>query len=126
MKVLPFIGKFMLYLTIMFVLGIPAINAYLSSSSHALNAFDFFTFYLPMNLIPYFALVLATPIENNKKLKTILSGTLLIFLFNIVIIMLQRGLLIFEIELFYVYSIGRIAFPFLLWFAFTYNDLKVD
>lgn len=123
MKLSVFVAKFLLYLTIFFIVGLPAIRTYISSADHALNAFDFFTFYLPMNLIPFIALILATPIENHRRLKLILSGSTIIFLFTIIIIALQFNFTSLATELFYVYAIGRTAFPFLLWFAFVHGDL---
>lgn len=126
MRLLVFIGKFILFLTIMFILGIPAIQSYLSSPDNALNARDFFTFYLPINLVPFFALVFATPIDKRKMVKLLGIGTAAIFAFNLVIIGLQFTFLDYAGEMFNIYAIGRAAFPFLLWYGFTYNDLKLD
>lgn len=126
MRLMVFIGKFFLFLTIMFILGIPAIQSYLSSPDNALNARDFFTFYLPINLVPFFALVFATPIDKRKMLKLLGVGTAAIFVFNLVIIGLQFTFLDYAGEMFNIYAIGRAAFPFLLWYVFTYNDLKLD
>ena len=123
MKLSIFVGKFLLYITILFVLGIPAIKAYMSSPDHALNAFDFFTFYLPMNLVSFIALIMATPIENRRRLKLIVSGSAVILLFTVTIIALQFNFTSVASELFYVYAIGRAAFPFVLWFAFVHRDL---
>lgn len=126
MKLSVFFGKFILYLTIMFLLGIPAIRAYIASPDHALNAVDFFTFYLPISLIPFIALVLATPIDAHKMIRIIATGSLFIFFFNILIIALQYTFSTFVMELFNVYAIGRIAFPVLLWFIFTREELKLQ
>lgn len=126
MRLLVFMGKFFLFLTIMFIMGIPSIQSYLSSPDHALNARDFFTFYLPINLVPFFALVLATPINKRKMLRIIGIGTAAILVFNLVIIGLQFTFLDYAGEMFNIYAIGRAAFPFLLWYGFTYNDLKLD
>ncbi|MBP2031122.1 signal transduction histidine kinase [Methanohalophilus levihalophilus] len=124
LKMTVFVGKFLLYLTILFLLGIPAIRAYILSPDHALNAFDFFTFYLPLNLVPFIALILATPIENRKRLRLIAIGSAVIFLFTVTIIALQFNFASVTSELFYVYAIGRAAFPFVLWFAFMHKDLN--
>lgn len=122
-KISIFVGKFLLYLTILFILGIPAIRAYMLSPDHTLNAFDFFTFYLPINLVPFIALILATPIENRRRLRLIAIGSAVIFLFTVVIIALQFNFTSVASELFYVYAIGRAAFPFVLWFVFVHKDL---
>ena len=124
MKISVFLGKFLLYLTILFILGIPAIKAYIASPSHALNAFDFITFYLPLNLVPFIALIMATPIDNKRRLKLIVGGSFLILLFTLVVIVLQFNFISVAGELFYIYAIGRTAFPFLLWFAFVYKDVN--
>lgn len=126
MRISVFIGKFLLYLTILFILGIPAIRAYLASPSHALNTFDFITFYLPLNLVPFIALIMATPIDNKRRLKLIVVGSVFILLFTLVVIVLQFNFISVAGELFYIYAIGRTAFPFLLWVAFVYKDLNFE
>ena len=126
MKLLVFFGKFLLYITIMFLMGIPAIKYYISSPNHALNAVHFFTFYMPISLIPFLALVLATPIEKKKMIRVIAIGSLLILFFNILIIALQHVFLPIEMELFQIYGMGRIAFPLLLWFIFAQNEIRVE
>lgn len=125
MRLLVFLARFLLYLTIMFLMGIPAIKAYISSPSHALSAVHFFTFYLPISLIPFLALVIATPIEKKKMIRIIAIGSLIILFFNVLIIVLQRVFVPIEMELFQVYGMGRIAFPLLLWFIFANNEIKV-
>ncbi len=119
-----FVGKFLLYLTILFILGIPAIRAYILSPDHTLNAFDFFTFYLPMNLVPFIALIMATPIENSRRLRFVAIGSTAIFLFTVAIIALQFQITSATSELFYIYAIGRAAFPFIMWFAFVHKELN--
>jgi len=125
MRLLVFFGKFIFYLTIMFLLGIPAIRAYISSPDHALNVVHFFTFYLPMCLIPFIALVLATPIDTHRTIRILVIGSLFILFFNILIIALQRVFLTIGTELFQVYAMGRIAFPLLLWFVFAHEEIKI-
>lgn len=125
MRLLVFFAKFLLYITIMFVMGIPVIKSYISSPSHALSAVHFITFYLPLSLIPFLALVIATPIEKKKMIRIIAMGSLFILVFNVLIIVMQRVFMPIEIELFQVYGMGRIAFPLLLWFIFAHNEIKV-
>ena len=123
MRLFVFIRKFIFYLTIMFLLWIPFSGKYFSSNIQFLSLASFFQFYLPLNLIPYIALVLATPIDKSKMIRFIVAGSVLIFFFNVFIIMLQLNFISLRVGLFYFYAIGRAAVPFIIWFAFTYETI---
>lgn len=107
----------------MFLLWIPFSGKYFSSNIQFLSLASFFQFYLPLNLIPYIALVLATPIDKSKMIRFIVAGSVLIFFFNVFIIMLQLNFISLRVGLFYFYAIGRAAVPFIIWFAFTYETI---
>lgn len=123
MRLFVFSKKFIFYLTIMFLLWIPVSGKYFSSPVLILSPATFFLFYLPLNLIPYIALILATPIDKSKMIRFIFMGSLFIFFFNVFIIMLQLNFVSLRLELYYFYAIGRAAIPFILWFAFTYESI---
>ena len=123
MDIIIFLKKFILYLTILYVLWIPIAGKYFSDSVVAVDVTNFFLFYLPLNLIPFVALVLATPIERSRMAKIIFFGFLLTIFFNLFIVILQIILTTFQTEILYIYAIGRIAFPFLLWVAFTHKTI---
>ena len=123
MDIIVFLKKFILYLTILYVLWIPVAGKYFSDSVVAMNLTNFVLFYLPVNMIPFVALVFATPIERSRMAKIILSGLLLTTILIFSIFRLQMIFLTFQTELFYIYAIGRIAFPFLLWIAFTHKTV---
>lgn len=123
MDLITFFKKFMLYLTVLYVLWIPIAGKYFSYSVVAVDVTNFFLFYLPLNMIPFVALVLATPIEKPRMVKFIFFGLLLIISFNLLIVILQIIFSSFQADLLYLYAIGRIAFPFLLWVAFTHETI---
>ena len=123
MDIIVFLKKFILYLTILYVLWIPIAGKYFSYSVVAMDLTNFILFYLPLNMIPFVALVLATPIEISRMVKIIFFGLLLTIILIFSIYRLQMIFLTFQTELFYVYAIGRIAFPFLLWIAFTHKTV---
>lgn len=123
MDLIAFFKKFMLYLTVLYVLWIPIAGKYFSYSVVAVDVTNFFLFYLPLNMIPFVALVLATPIEKLRMAKFIFFGLLLIISFNLLIVILQIIFSSFQADLLYLYAIGRIAFPFLLWVAFTHETI---
>lgn len=121
MDIIVFLKKFIIYLTILYVLWIPIVAKYISYSVVSLDLTSFISFYLPLNMIPFVALVFATPIERSRMVKIIISGLLLTIILIVSIYRLQMIFLTFQTELFHIYAIGRIAFPFLLWIAFTYK-----
>ena len=123
MDLILFLKKFILYLTILYVLWIPIAGKYFSYSVVAVDITNFFLFYLPLNLIPFVALVLATPIEKPRMVKFIFFGFVLIICFNFLIVILQIIFSSFQADLLYLYAIGRIAFPFLLWVVFTHETI---
>ncbi len=123
MNVIIFLKKFILYLTVLYLLWILIAGKYFSYSSVAMDPTNFILFYLPMNLIPFVALVLATPIEISRMLKIIFFGLLLTTILILSIFRLQMIFLSFQTELFFIYAIVRIAFPFLLWIAFTHETV---
>jgi hypothetical protein len=107
----------------MFIVWIPVSGKYFLSPILIISPQTFFLFYLPLNLMPYIALVLATPVNKHEMIRFIVIGSLIIFLFNVLIVMLQFSLVSLRLELNYFYAIGRAAIPFILWFAFTYNTV---
>ena len=125
MDLIVFLKKFILYLTVLYVLWIPIAGKYFSSSVVAVDITNFFLFYLPLNMIPFVALVLATPIERSRMVKIVIFGLLLTILFNLSIVILQIIFTELQAELIYTYAIGRIAFPFLLWVAFVHEIIFV-
>ena len=125
MDLIVFLKKFILYLTILYVLWIPIAGKYFSYSVVAVDVTNFFLFYLPLSMIPFVALVLATPIERSRMVKIVVFGLLLMIFFNMSIVILQILFSELQSELIYTYAIGRIAFPFLLWIAFTHEIIFV-
>ncbi len=125
MDIIVFLKKFILYLTILYLLWIPIAGKYFSESVVAVDMTNFFLFYLPLSMIPFVALVLATPIERSRMVKIVVFGLLLMIFFNMSIVILQILFSELQSELIYTYAIGRIAFPFLLWIAFTHEIIFV-
>lgn len=125
MDLIVFLKKFVLYLTILYVLWIPIAGKYFSDSVVAVDMTNFFLFYLPLGMIPFVALVLATPIERSRMVKIVVFGLLLTIFFNMSIVVLQIIFPRLQAGLLYTYAIGRIAFPFLLWVAFTHKIIFV-
>ena len=125
MDLIVFLKKFILYLTILYLLWIPIAGKYFSESVVAVDMTNFFLFYLPLSMIPFVALVLATPIERSRMVKIVVFGLLLMIFFNMSIVILQILFSELQSELIYTYAIGRIAFPFLLWIAFTHEIIFV-
>ncbi len=125
LRMLPFLKRFFLYLTILFILWAPVGGRYFAASVVVVDATNFFLFYLPLNFIPFVALVLATGLERKRTIKILLTGLALTLLFNLMIVYLQLLFFSYQEELLYIYAIGRIAFPFLLWLTFTYDTILV-
>lgn len=126
MRFFLFLGKFLVYLTILFIIMLPATINYFETGDRTLSTLTFFTFYLPMNLIPFIALVLATPVTNKLRAQYIGVGSFIIFLFTMTIIYFQFTYTSIASELFYLYSIGRAAFPFILWFVLVNKHLDFN
>lgn len=124
-RILPFLKRFFLYLTILFVVWIPIGGKYFAASVVVVDLQNFFLFYLPLNFIPFVALVLASALERKMTIKILLIGLLLTIIFNASIIYLQLIFFSYQEQLLYIYAIGRIAFPFLLWIIFTYDTIIV-
>lgn len=120
-RMLPFLKRFLLYITILYIAWTPVGGRFFSSSEF-INAENFIMFYLPLNYIPFMALILASALERNKTIRILLIGLLLTIVFNLLIIYLQIFFISHQDQLLYIYAIGRIAFPFLLWIMFT-NDM---
>lgn len=120
-RMIPFLKRFFLYLTILFLLWVPFGGRYFAASVVVVNFENFFLFYLPLNFIPFAALVLATKLEKGKTAKILLIGLILTIFFNLLIVFLQILFISYQDQLLYMYAIGRIAFPFLLWLIFTYD-----
>ncbi|WP_407356972.1 hypothetical protein [Methanolobus sp. WCC5] len=105
---------------------VPVGGQYFSASVVAVDLKNFFLFYMPLNFIPFVALVLATGLERKKTLKILLAGLVLTIAFNLLIVVLQLLFFSYQEQLLYIYAIGRIAFPFLLWLAFTYDTVIIS
>lgn len=118
-----FLKKFIIYVTVLFVLWIPISSKFFESESIGFSVRSFILFYFPMNLIPFTALMLATPFETETKVKRIFVGAGIIVVFTAFVSILVRKLLFVDpgiaIKLVYFYGVGRIAVPLLLWFAFS-------
>jgi hypothetical protein len=123
MRLLHFLGRFIFFITILIIIWYPFASKYLFSSTNVLTVASFFIFYLPLNLIPFFALTLATPIEKSKVIKIIIVGSLIIVIFNVLIIGFQFKFPAIITELFFIYAIGRISIPIIVWLGFVYDDI---
>ena len=123
MRMITFFARFLFFITILILIWIPFSIKYLFSSSHPLTISSFFIFYLPLNLIPFLALTLATPLEKNKLIKVIMIGSSIIFIFNVLIIAFQFKFTDFFTELFLIYAIGRVSIPIIVWFGFVYDEI---
>jgi hypothetical protein len=124
-RMIPFLKRFFLYLTLLFILWVPIGGRYFAASVVIVDFKNFFLFYLPLNFIPFVALVLATKLEKKKTIKILMMGLVLTILFNLIIVYLQILFISYQEQLLYIYAIGRIAFPFLLWLIFTYDTVLV-
>jgi hypothetical protein len=124
-RMIPFLKRFFLYLTLLFILWVPIGGRYFAASVVIVDFKNFFLFYLPLNFIPFVALVLATKLEKIKTIKILMVGLVLTILFNLIIVYLQILFISYQEQLLYIYAIGRIAFPFLLWLIFTYDTVLV-
>ncbi|MDK2947400.1 hypothetical protein SAMN04488589_2838 [Methanolobus vulcani] len=120
-RMIPFLKRFFLYLTLLFILWVPIGGRYFAASVVIVDFKNFFLFYLPLNFIPFIALVLATKLEKRKTVKILMIGLVLTIFFNLFIVFLQILFISYQEQLLYIYAIGRIAFPFLLWLVFTYD-----
>lgn len=123
MKILRFFGRFLFFLTILILIWIPFSQKYLFSSSHPLTTSSFFIFYLPLNLIPFLALALSTPFEKNILIKVIITGSLIILIFNVLIIAFQYIFTELITDLFLIYAIGRVSIPVIVWLGFVYDKI---
>ncbi|WP_129582682.1 hypothetical protein [Methanolobus psychrotolerans] len=124
-RMIPFLKRFFLYLTILFILWLPIGGRYFAASVVIVDLQNFFLFYLPLNFLPFVALVLATALQRKRTIKILLIGFLLTITFNLLIVYLQLFFFAYQDQLLYIYAIGRIAFPFLLWITFTYDSFIV-
>ena len=123
MRLLHFLGRFLIYMTILILIWIPFSSKYLFSSTNPLTITSFCILYLPLNLIPFISLVLATPIEKSNMIRIIIIGSVIIFIFTILIIGFQFKFAEFITELFLIYAIGRVSIPLIVWLGFVYDDV---
>ena len=123
MRMITFFARFLFFITILILIWIPFSIEYLFSSSHPRTISSFFIFYIPLNLIPFLALTLATPLEKNKLIKVIMIGSSIIFIFNVLIIAFQFKFTNLFTELFLIYAIGRVSIPIIVWFGFVYDEI---
>jgi hypothetical protein len=123
MRLLHFLGRFFFFITILIIIWYPFANKYLFSSTNVLTVASLFIFYLPLNLIPFFALTLATPLEKSKLIKIIMMGSSIIIIFTVLIIGFQFKFPAINTELFFIYAIGRISIPIIVWLGFVYDDI---
>ena len=77
-------------------------------------------------IIPFIALMLATPdIKWLKKVKLIITGSLLLLVFHLIIVVLQIVFPSYQLGVFAFYAIsGRIALPFILWVTMCWDVFK--
>lgn len=120
-QIMPFLKRFLLYLTLLFIVWIPFGGKYFAASVVVVDLENFILFYIPLNFIPFMSLVLASALEKWKTIRILIIGLGLTIAFNLLIIFLQMIFLAYQEQLLYIYAIGRIAFPFLLWLTFTHE-----
>ena len=123
MRLLHFLGRFFFFITILIIIWYPFANKYLFSATNVLTVASLFIFYIPLNLIPFFALTLATPLEKSKVIKIIMMGSSIIIIFTVLIIGFQFKFPAINSELFFIYAIGRISIPIIVWLGFVYDDI---
>lgn len=118
-----FLKKFILYVTILFILWTPISSKFFEAASLGFSARSFILFYFPLNLIPFTALMLATPFETGTVVKKTFLGAGIIVVFTAFISIFLRKLLFIDpvlaFKLVDFYAISRVAVPLLLWFAFS-------
>ncbi|GEM_PF-1124986 len=120
-QIMPFLKRFIIYLTVLFIVWIPFGGKYFASSVVIVDLENFILFYLPLNFIPFMSLILASALEKRKTIRILMIGLGLTVVFNLITIYLQIVFLAYQEQLLYIYAIGRIAFPFLLWLTFTHE-----
>ena len=138
-----FIAKFLLAITVIIIfwvpvwLPIPLISqAYISFTIHTAVDLAKPLVGLPdvnittgggfPGIIPFIALILATPeIMWLRRIKYIVVGSLLLWVFHLTIVILQIVFPSYQIGLFAFYAItGRIALPLILWIGMSWDVLK--
>lgn len=120
-QIIPFLKRFLLYLTILFFAWAPIASKYFSASVVIVDLENFILFYIPLNFIPFVSLILASALEKRRTIQILITGLILTVIFDLLIIYLQIFLFSYQEQLLYIYAIGRIAFPFLLWIVFTHE-----
>ncbi|WP_406662210.1 hypothetical protein V7O66_06100 [Methanolobus sp. ZRKC3] len=118
-RMMPFFKRFFLYVTVLFIAWSPVGGRYFSAPN--VNLENFILFYIPLNFIPFMALILASALGRSRTIRILIMGLVLTIAFNLLIIFLQLMFISYQEQLLYIYAIGRIAFPFLLWVTFTYD-----
>jgi hypothetical protein len=121
MRVIPFLKRFFLYITVLFLVWAPIAGKYFAASVVMVNLENFILFYIPLNFIPFMSLILASELKIKKTIRILILGLVLTVAFNLIIIYLQIFFFSYQDQLLYTYAIGRIAFPLLLWLVFTHD-----
>lgn len=140
---LTFLLRFLLAITVILILWVPVwlpipsiSQSYISFITHAAVYIAMPIVGLPdvyittgggfPGIIPFIALLLATPdIQWLRKLKLIITGSLLLLTFHLIIVVLQIVFPSHQTGLFDFYAIsGRIALPLILWVTMSWDVLK--
>jgi len=142
MDKLRFFAKFLIFLVILYCVWLFVVEKYsyvvlysakvvLELMGYTIKAqFDASTFSatsVVSGIIPFIALVLATPkVELGNKAKAILAGSLILFAVDVVIMVSltlsgRSEFMRFTFE--FLEGIGAVALPFILWIFFMYRDL---
>lgn len=140
---LTFLLRFLLAITVILILWVPVwlpipsiSQSYISFITHAAVYIAMPIVGLPdvyittgggfPGIIPFIALLLATPdIQRIRKLKLIITGSLLLLTFHLIIVVLQIVFSSHQTGLLAFYAIsGRIALPLILWVTMSWDVLK--
>ena len=148
MDKIKFFAWFLAFLTVLFILWLPVHKTYFHAIVYAANVFFWIMGYptpyiiitdLPSemtiwttHLVPFMALVLATPkIQPKMKGKIILAGSLILFLSQVSIMVgyymahMQDSYLAHIITAFMI-DVGVVVLPFALWFVLVYKDVMPE
>ena len=144
MNKLKFFGKFMVFLTILFLLWMPVYKLYFNMVVYASNLLFWILGYgMPLSiaegpsrmevftthLVPFIALVLATPNIQLKRMgKILLVGSLILFLSQVFImvgyyIAIVQNSYLNHIITAFLTDAGVVVFPLALWFILAYKDV---
>jgi len=148
MDKIKFFAWFLAFLTVLFILWLPVHKTYFHAIVYAANVFFWIMGYptpyiiitdLPSemtiwttHLVPFIALVLATPkIQPKMKGKIILAGSLILFLSQVSIMVgyymtYTQDSYLTQIITAFMIDMGVVIFPFALWFVMVYKDVMPE